>query len=113
MESFFNFDASFDPNSILAYETDELSFYVLRLEEAEARAAVRAESFSVPGWAEYPASTVPIDSFVISHLPSAVAFMTVTVFRAGAWFLGLLASHRRPRHTGYARAVPWQLVRHS
>ncbi len=85
VDSFFNYDPSFDSNSILAYETGNISFYVVRVETAEARAAVRAESFSVPGWAEYPSSTVPVDSFVISHLPSAVAFMTVTVFRAGAW----------------------------
>ena len=47
VERFFTFSPSFDPNSILAFEDGNVSFYVLRVEDPEARAAVRAESFTV------------------------------------------------------------------
>lgn len=77
------FTHNFDSNSILAYETDSISFYVLRMEVAEARAAVRAEAFSVPGWETSSTEAVPIDTFVISAVPDAVVFMSVSVLRQG------------------------------
>ena len=85
VEAFFNYDASFDSNSILAYEgSSNVSFYVLRLEDQEARAAVRAEPFVVPDWQGGGNTAAPIDSFVVSSLPSDAVFMTVTVFPMGA-----------------------------
>lgn len=116
VERFFTFSPSFDPNSILVFEDGNVSFYVLRVEDPEARAAVRAESFTVsdgkrvrlcyalgatlgtrlvtlfrrafvrlqvPGWETASAAVVPIDGFVLSNLPSNVAYMTVTVFQMG------------------------------
>ena len=37
----------------------------------------------VPGWETASAGVVPIDGFVLSNLPSNVAYMTVTVFQMG------------------------------
>ncbi len=78
---FFSSSGDFDSNSILAMETDEVSFYVLRTEAPAARAAVGAEEMVVPGADQggAVAAALPIHSLVLSALPDSVEFLTVTV----------------------------------